>query len=167
MFVPGKYQDRSCKSWNSRCANKEAGSIWTQKESKTSYLRIKISLNGKAKNYKAHRLAILYTDGHFPPEAVDHIDGNGLNNRRINLRKASEQENHKNMPMYSNNKSGAVGVHWHKPAQKWQVSISVNGKRIHGGYFLDKNDAIQKRKQMEIEYGFHANHGRNDDKSAT
>lgn len=161
MFKPGKYQLRSCNIWNTKNANKEAGCIWTPKNRKTSYLIIQITLNGKKKLYLAHRLAILYTEGHFPPEQVDHIDGNGRNNRRNNLREVSALENNKNMPMQTNNTSGCTGVSWDKATQKWQVQISINGKRIYGGLFTDKNDAIAKRKQMEIEHGYHINHGRN------
>jgi hypothetical protein len=160
MFKHCKNPQGYCNNWNSRFANQEAGCIWTQKESKTSYLKIGITLNKKTKRYRAHRLAILYTDGHLPPEQVDHIDGNGLNNRRNNLREVSDGENNKNMPIQSNNKSGTVGVYWNKAAQKWQVQIKANGKRIHGGLFINKEDAVKKRKAMEIKYNFHKNHGR-------
>lgn len=160
----GKDPQRMCNIWNLRFAETEAGTIWTPEKHKTSYLRIRITFNGKTKLYLAHRLAILYTAGHSPPEQVDHIDGNGLNNRRDNLRKVSNQENHKNCPMQSNNTSGTVGVCWHKVSQKWQSQIKVDGKNIHGGSFTNKDDAIAKRKQMEIEYGFHKNHGRKGDK---
>lgn len=160
LFNPGKSQRRICNTWNSRYANKNAGHIWTPKEAKTSYLSICFSLNGKTNLYLAHRLAILFTDGNFPAESVDHIDGNGLNNARINLREVTALENHKNYPMSSNNTSGCVGVCWHKRDQKWMVSICINEKRIHGGCFADKEDAIARRKKMEIEYNFHINHGR-------
>ena len=162
MFKPGKSQCRICKTWNTRFANKIAGNIWTQEESKTSYITIRITLNGKSKLYYAHRLAILYTEGHLPLEQVDHIDGNGLNNRRDNLREVSNQENNKNMPMRSDNTSGYTGVYWSKRDQKWHARIKVNGKYIHGGYFTNKEKAITKRKQMEVEYEFHSNHGRED-----
>jgi hypothetical protein len=160
MFKPGKRQLNTCNIWNSRFANKETGCIWMPKKTKTSYLSIRITLNGKAKLYLAHRLAILYTDGHLPLEQVDHIDGNGLNNRRINLREVSNQENHKNKPMYSTNTSGYVGVYWHKQRQKWHVRINVDGERICGGFFINKKDAIARRKELEIKYDYHKNHGR-------
>jgi hypothetical protein len=166
-FSHCKNPQRACNAWNTRFANQEAGTIWTPKESKTSYVLIRITLNGKSKLCLAHRLVILYTDGHFPPEHVDHIDGNGLNNCRNNLREVDCKENNKNMPMPSNNTSGYTGVRWHKPTQKWQARIRVNGKDIHGGLFTNKEDAISKRRGMEIEYNFHKNHGRSDDKSVT
>lgn len=160
MFKPGKYQTRSCNIWNTRFASKEAGAKLTTQFGKTSYIVIGISLSKKRILHYAHRLAILYTDGHFPPKQVDHIDGNGLNNRRDNLRKVLSQENCKNRPMRSDNTSGCTGVYWDKACEKWKASILVNEKNIHGGYFIDIDDAIAKRKQMEIEHGYHKNHGR-------
>lgn len=64
------------------------------------------------------------------------------------------------MPLRSDNVSETVGVSWFKRDQKWQVYINVNGKTIHGGLFTNKSDAIQKRKELEIEHGYHKNHGR-------
>lgn len=160
MFSHCKNPQRACNTWNARYANKIAGYIWTSKKAKVSYLIIRISLNGKIKDYKVHRLAILYTDGDSPPEQVDHIDGDGLNNRRNNLREVTAKENHKNMPMRSDNTSGCTGVYWYKASQKWHVQININGKQIHGGYFINKDDAKARRKELEIEHGYHKNHGR-------
>lgn len=159
-FSHCKNPERHCKRWNTMFSGKTAGKKWTNKRCKVFYIIIGISINGKAKNYKAHRLAILYTDGRFPLEDVDHIDGNGLNNHRNNLREVSIQENNKNRPMPSNNNSGHVGVCWHAKGKKWEVSIRVKGKNKYGGLFVNIEDAIAKRKELEIEYGFHENHGR-------
>lgn len=159
-FAHCKCPIRACNIWNTRFTGTEAGTKLTTKIGKTSYIAIGISLDKKRKLYYAHRLAILYTDGHFPKKQVDHIDGNGLNNRRINLRKVLSQENCKNRPMRSDNTSGYTGVYWSKACEKWQVYIRANGKNIHGGYFTEKEDAIQKRKELEVEHGYHKNHGR-------
>jgi hypothetical protein len=163
-FSHCKNPERHCKRWNTMFSGKTAGNKYKKKKVKTSYIDIRITINEKTKLYKAHRLAVLYTDGHFPPKDIDHIDGNGLNNRRDNLRKVSRQENNKNRPMQTNNTSGYVGVTWNKRDQKWQVQIYVNEKNIHGGLFTDKKDAIQKRKQLEKEYSFHKNHGRDEER---
>lgn len=160
MFAYCEKPDNICDMWNTRFADKEAGARSTSKRSNTFYIKILINLNGKTKLYRAHRLAILYTDGHFPPEQVDHIDGNGTNNKRDNLRKVSQLENSKNKPMLSTNTSGCAGVNWHKAAQKWQVRINVGGERICGGFFVDKGEAIAKRRELELEHGYHKNHGR-------
>ena len=99
-------------------------------------------------------MVFLYTEGKFPSEQVDHIDGNGLNNRRDNLREVSHKENMKNRPMQSNNTSGHIGVIWHKAAQKWQAYIKVKGRCEYGGLFTNKKDAITKRKQWKSNMDF-------------
>ena len=53
-----------------------------------------------------------------------------------------------------------MGVSWHKAGQKWTAQIKIKGKKKHLGSFLDKKDAVRARKQAEVEYEFHANHGR-------
>lgn len=59
-----------------------------------------------------------------------------------------------------NNSSGFTGVCFDKNANKWRVDIRVDGKLIYGGLFDILSDAIDRRKEMNIEYGFHKNHGR-------
>ncbi len=111
--------------------------------------------------YKEHRLAWLYVHGKFPVEQIDHIDGNGLNNRIANLREVTNEENNKNIKLYSNNSSGIAGVRWYeyKTAGRWLSRISLNGKRVHLGYFSNFNDAVIARRMAEYEFGYHPNHG--------
>lgn len=67
--------------------------------------------------------------------AVDHFDGDGLNNTRDNLRLCTQQQNCCNQRMKSTNKSGFKGAHWFKWREKWRASIVVHGKQKHLGYF--------------------------------
>lgn len=123
-FSHCKFSQRACKIWNAKFANKEAKNKSKQdKKTRTSYVRIRITLNKKTKLYKAHRLVFLYLDGKLPPEQVEHIDGNGLNNKRNNLRKVREGENHKNMPMQKNNTSGCTGVTWNKKLKNGESKL--------------------------------------------
>lgn len=131
-----------------------AGCEFTNQDGKKYW---RVSIDGK--KYLAHRLAWLVTYGEFPPEQIDHIDGNGLNNRLENFRAVSNAENHRNRRNQSNNTSGVSGVGWHKASRKWQAYIAVNRKDVHLGYFTNKDEAISARKAAEIKYGFHENHG--------
>lgn len=67
--------------------------------------------------------------------AVDHIDGNGLNNLRDNLRLCSLSENNGNSQRRSDNTSGFKGVSWHRGRGKWQASISLAGRDKYLGLF--------------------------------
>ena len=115
------------------------------------------SINGKF--YQVHRLIFLYHHGYLPKE-LDHINGVKIDNRISNLRGVSHQENGKNQKNRCNNTSGHMGIYWHKKAKKWRAGINVDGKKIHLGYFKDIDDVVVVRKQAEIKYGYHKNHGR-------
>jgi len=75
---------------------------------------------------------------------TDHINGNGLDNRRSNLRVCTRAQNALNTGAYSNNKSGFKGVSLdYKYKVKWRADIQVNGKQIFLGYFDTKELAYQ------------------------
>lgn len=108
----------------------------------------------------AHHVAFFLSFGRLPTAEVDHIDGDGLNNRLKNLREATHASNMKNMRMNSRNTSGIAGVHFNKKVGRWESTICANGKRIFLGNFNDKSEAASARKQAERTLGFHKNHGR-------
>jgi hypothetical protein len=118
-----------------------------------------ITINLYKKKYPAHRLVFLYMIGRFPNAILDHINGDGTDNRWNNLREASIAENNRNARLQHNNKSGITGVSWHKQHKKWYAKINHNGKSIFLGLFENINDAKKVRKNAEIAYGFHQNHG--------
>lgn len=72
---------------------------------------------------------------------TDHINGNGLDNRRINLRKCTARQNSLNHGFNKNNTSGYKGVGWHKQVSKWRAYIEVNKKHISLGLFENKKEA--------------------------
>lgn len=74
---------------------------------------------------------------------VDHINGNGLDNRRSNLRLATPQQNRANCGKHAAASSRFKGVGWHKHSGRWQAGIKVNGKRRHLGHFLDETEAAR------------------------
>jgi HNH endonuclease/AP2 domain len=91
-----------------------------------------------------------------PGSGVDHINGDGLDNRMGNLRLATQSENAQNCRRPCNNTSGVKGVSWSKVAKKWQAQINVRGNHIHLGYFTNINDAAEARddaaKQLHGEF---------------
>ncbi len=74
---------------------------------------------------------------------VDHKDGNGLNNRRDNLRWATRAQNATNMNRRPNRKSGFRGVHQGARSKKWEVSISADGVRHRLGSFATAEEAAR------------------------
>lgn len=89
------------------------------------------------KKYRAHRIAWFLKTGKQPEDEIDHIDGDGLNNRWDNLRNATNVENSRNCPKPINNTSGYKGVSWYPRTNKWVAYIGYKGKRINLGYFDD------------------------------
>lgn len=73
-------------------------------------------------------------------KGIDHIDGNGLNNQRSNLRPASVAQNNRNVGLRRDNRSGFKGVSFHKHNQKWRAYIAFQ-RWIHIGYFSTAAEA--------------------------
>lgn len=78
-----------------------------------------------------------------PAQTIDHVNGDGLDNRRCNLRLASTRQNCYNVGARKDNKSGQKGVTWHKASRKWRAQIAVPGKIKHLGTFAEKAEAIK------------------------
>ncbi|MFA5990454.1 MAG: AP2 domain-containing protein [Sphingomonas sp.] len=83
---------------------------------------------------------------------TDHINHNGLDNRRENLRVCTRSENLMNRGKLKNNTSGYKGVSWNKNSKKWQTHIRVNGKKIYLGNFKDKEEAYKAYCDASIKY---------------
>lgn len=113
---------------------------WTAKKYKnTWYAERKIHVFLSWKSVYMHRSIINIPDG----MQVDHIDLNGLNNTRNNLRVCTHAENSRNRPASSNSTSGYKGVSFCKQRNKFEAKISVNGKTIHLGRFATKEEAAR------------------------
>lgn len=97
--------------------------------------------------------------GEFPEGQIDHVNQIKTDNRFENLREVTNTINHQNIQLQKNNKSGVHGVGFHKTTKKWRACIKVNGKLIHLGLYSEKDLAIKARKEAEVKYKFHKNHG--------
>jgi hypothetical protein len=74
---------------------------------------------------------------------VDHIDHNGLNNRKKNLRLCTFAENCRNLRNIRPKTSRYKGVCWNKKLKKWAAAISCNNKTYHLGYFKNEIKAAR------------------------
>lgn len=112
---------------------------WTAQKHGEGWYAISHTKGGRKSRLRIlmHRIIVNVPDG----MDVDHIDHDGLNNTRANLRLASRQENSFNQQIASNNTSGYKGVFWHKHNQGWSAVIGHNGKHIPLGSYDTPEDA--------------------------
>lgn len=131
------------------------GSVAGCLDNSTGYIRIRLC----DKVFVAHRLAWLYVHGEMPVEEIDHINHVRSDNRICNLRPVNSQGNSRNATISVKNTSGVTGVSWRKDRSKWVSYIVVNRKKLNLGCFSCLKEATKVRKEAEVKYGFHENHG--------
>lgn len=142
-------------AWNARYAGKISGKISESKKNKT-YSHVSIN----KKRYYLHRVIYAMVTGSIDPNMeIDHINGNGIDNRWSNLRLVHQRINARNHKIPSHNTSGICGVRFEEDRGLWLARITINKKMINLGRFSDVSDAIKARKAAEIKYNFHKNHG--------
>jgi hypothetical protein len=150
---------KSMKRWLTLFAGKEIKG--TCQYGNTLYLNIRVCDS----KFKAHRVAWLLFHGNWPVGDIDHIDGDGLNNRIDNLRDVSRQLNTRNSRLSSNNTTGVNGVTFRKDTNKWMARGSkiLDNKHIRPylGQFDSKAEAELARKVWEDSQGnFTERHGK-------
>ena len=87
----------------------------------------------KQKTIRMHRYILNLKKGEGPH--VDHINHNGLDNRKSNLRTCTSRENQLNQ------KRKCSGATFNKAARKWKAQIKTNGKRVYLGLYKKREDA--------------------------
>jgi hypothetical protein len=92
---------------------------------------------GAGKSIALHREVLSAS----PDLDVDHIDSDGLNNRRSNLRFVTKAQNVCNQRRRIDNTSGAKGVTWDKRKCKWRACIKLDGVQRELGRFVSFDDA--------------------------
>lgn len=123
------------------------------------------AFNSRGKNYAArtvkdkkvflHRVILKLVDSRIEG---DHIDGNSLNNLRVNLRPATRSQNGCNKGKQINNKSGFKGVSWSKHANKFMAHIEKDRKQYNLGYFFTPEAASAAYR--EAAYALHGDFAR-------
>jgi hypothetical protein len=117
---------------------------------RTTYARTNSSRKlGKRHTVLLHRLIMNAPEGY----EVDHINGNGLDNRKENLRVCTKSGNMRNKQANISHKSSKYkGVSLHRQANKWRVRLSCNGTYIHVGLFSNEEEAAKAYDKVALEY---------------
>jgi len=91
------------------------------------------------KNLFMHNLIIPHSVG----MQVDHINRNGLDNRRKNLRVGTISQNYANFPKKKGTNSKYRGVSFlkRKNGRQWQASTTLNGKGVYIGIYETEKEA--------------------------
>ncbi len=103
---------------------------------KEGYRQVKI----KGRMYLLHRVIWHMVTGEWPPNDLDHIDGDRSNNKWVNLRLATRQENLRNSSGKLHT-SKYKGVSWDKVRSKWVAYCKCDGKVRNLGRFDEERDA--------------------------
>ena len=74
---------------------------------------------------------------------VDHVDGNGLNNQRSNLRPTTQAQNLANQLKRLGVTSKFKGVCWRDRPSPWRATITVDGRQRGLGSFADEEQAAR------------------------
>lgn len=123
---------------------------WTMKCRKSGFYACRTfrKSNNKRASILLHRFIM------NPPEKmqVDHVDDNGLNCTRSNMRVCTNAENNRNKKLRPDNTSGYKGVTWDKRNKRWNASITVNGKHLYISQFTNPIDAAHAYDEAAKKY---------------
>lgn len=115
---------------------------YAQRSRNTFYAQRNVTIGRKKRRTVHMHREVTGTADHLQ---CDHIDGNGLNNQRSNLRECTHQQNRRNTQKRIASKSRFIGVTRRSDGERWVASIKIQGKRQHLGSFLLEEDAARAR----------------------
>lgn len=141
--------------FDSKYAGKIAGFLHTEKKCGKQYR--KIVIRGVCSMIAQHRVAFLLMTGRWPT-FIDHINGDGTDNRWENLREVTSEENNRNTALRSDSKTGVPGVILR--SGRYRVMAKRAGRIIGLGTFSTIFEAACAKKSFESRSSYHTNHGR-------
>lgn len=120
---------------------------WHHARGKNTFYAVRTAtVSGRQTTERMHRLLL-------PGVAqVDHIDGNGLNNQRWNLRGSNNTTNHRNQRMRVDSTTGLKGVYWYEARKMYRAYIKVDNKTIYLAWTKDKYEASRAYDEAAIKY---------------
>jgi hypothetical protein len=121
---------RLWRSWNTQFAGKDVGWI-----NANGYLATRI----QGPSFLVQRVIWKLVTGNEPPEQIDHIDGNRINNRWKNLREIDAIQSAHNRGMHKSNKVGMKGVS--KRGNTYIARIHPRGEVVYLGTFKTPEEA--------------------------
>ena len=95
-----------------------------------------------------HRQLMKPTNGFV----IDHLDGDTLNNQKINLRICTQSQNCSNQKKSISNTSGYKGVSYYKKNNRFNAKIAFNKKTIYLGSYIDPIDAARAYNAAALKY---------------
>ncbi|MCG7552091.1 HNH endonuclease [Pseudoalteromonas sp. Of11M-6] len=132
-----------------------AGCVKSKRNDRNVWCRIVFD----GQEYTSGQLAWALMTGEFPDFIIDHIDQDPLNDKWSNLRRGDACVDQRNNKKSIRNKTGVVGVKFHKTSSKYHAFIGAGGKQKYLGSSDDFFEAVCMRKRAEIEYKYSPNHG--------
>lgn len=112
------------------------------KGTSTYYAQRTFWINGKQYHQYLHQFMFDYFKSKDSKRIViDHINHNGLDNTRINIRECTHSQNRMNQIPINNKTSIYKGVDWSQKSKKYRAKIGINHKSIHIGFFASEKDA--------------------------
>ena len=127
-----------------KCWHGEGHKILKQGEDSKRYRYFTLTLNGREKTGKTHKLVGIAFLNHTPcgyELVINHKNFIKTDNRKLNLEIVTHRENTNKKHIKSTSKY--VGVCWNKNANKWQSEIRINGKAKYLGLFNSEVEASE------------------------
>lgn len=144
--------------WRWRVNNSVPKTLEAGAQNKSNgYLYVKVH----GRFYLVHRVVMLMCYGFYGEGLdVDHINHVRDDNRLVNLRFVTREENQRNQSLSSKSTTGVTGVSFSKTRKKYTAKIGVDREIIYLGIFETLEEAAAARAEANLKFNFHNNHGK-------